>query len=411
MIDGKEFFLISVEEKDYLYNAFVNSVRSRFPKVEILQDLNLLKNKDKECKILHYGDYEDMDIDILVEDKKYLFSSYIYRKSLIRKHYLLNTIQHYTCKNPDSILNQLYLETFRFEIDYAEFLDDYLDEFYELRDEILKEEKIWILKPSMSDKGQGIRIFKTMEELQAIFDDFDDDSEEEEENEQAVTAEDTRVITSQLRHFIVQEYMTNPLLLNAYNNRKFHIRTYVMCKGDIDVFVYQRMLALFSEVEYDKIDGETFDFEKLNLNEHLTNTCLQKGDQLQGGKDVVVAEFCKLEGVLETVKAIILKQINENVKELFKAAINVDRMNFQPLENAFEFYGLDFLVDDQYKVKVLEVNAYPDFKQSGDSLRDLVSEFIDSSVTAVGTQFYSSENHSPVEHNVYGNLINVLSIK
>ena len=47
-------------------------------------------------------------------------------------------------------------------------------------------------------------------------------------------------------------------------------------------------------------------------------------------------------------------------------------VHFQTLPNAFEIYGVDFLVDQNLEVWLLEVNAYPDFKQTGPDHRDLV---------------------------------------
>lgn len=40
-------------------------------------------------------------------------------------------------------------------------------------------------------------------------------------------------------------------------------------------------------------------------------------------------------------------------------------LHFQTRPNAFEIFGLDFLVDGDGKVWLLEVNAFPDFGQSG----------------------------------------------
>lgn len=175
----------------------------------------------------------------------YFTNSYIYRKALIRKHFLSHTIQTYTAKNPESILKKAYLESFTIDLDYAEFLDDALDENWELRQELENEsqDKWWIVKPSMSDKGQGIRVFKTIEDLQAIFDSFDDEDSEAEESGNDDDADDVngefmdnnKVNISQLRHFIIQEYLTNPLLLASMDNRKFHIRCYVVCRGDLQV--------------------------------------------------------------------------------------------------------------------------------------------------------------------------------
>lgn len=47
-------------------------------------------------------------------------------------------------------------------------------------------------------------------------------------------------------------------------------------------------------------------------------------------------------------------------------------VHFQTLPNAFEVFGLDFLVDEKGTAWLLEVNAFPDFKQTGEELRELV---------------------------------------
>ena len=43
-------------------------------------------------------------------------------------------------------------------------------------------------------------------------------------------------------------------------------------------------------------------------------------------------------------------------------------------------YGFDFLVDSSLNVKILEVNAFPDFKQTGAELKDLIDELFDNVV-------------------------------
>ena len=52
-------------------------------------------------------------------------------------------------------------------------------------------------------------------------------------------------------------------------------------------------------------------------------------------------------------------------------------VHFQPLPNAFEVFGVDFLVDAAGTAWLLEINAFPDFKQTGDDLRlrEVVAEF------------------------------------
>lgn len=323
-----------------------------------------------EGKTFQFGEYEQIDFARLHSSHDYLVNSYIYRKALIRKHYLAHTIHSYVVKHPDSILHRAFPETFQLEVDYAEFLEDSLDEAYELRTEIEQGDKTWILKPSMSDRGQGIRLFRSIPQLQSIFDSFeelptDDEAEDAEE-------ENHGVITSQLRHFVVQEYMEKPLLLKEYGNKKFHFRVYVLANGNIEVFVYDRILTLFAASEYSSpVDDNE---EEIGMFGHLTNTCLQ-GEAAIGNNSVV--EFKCLQGLTDEQKQYIFEQICEVVGEVFKAAVSVDKMNFQPLKNAFEIYGLDFIVNEKLEVQLLEINAFPDFRQTGDGLKGLINQLFD----------------------------------
>jgi tubulin---tyrosine ligase len=279
-------------------------------------------------------------------------------------------------------LKDSFPETFNIEVDYAEFLDDALDEAYELRTEIEGGTKTWILKPSMSDRAQGIRIFNTIDGLQEIFDKYEEEEDEndEEDDDNNVSS---GIITSQLRHFIVQEYISNPLLIPEYDNKKFHIRTYVLAVGALQVYIYRDMLALFAESPYVPPGND----DVVNLSGQLTNTCIQDDSTK---KDSVV-EFWQLKGLHQTSKQDIFQKISKITGDLFRAAVSVDRINFQPLPNAFEFYGLDFLVQSDRQVFVLEVNCYPDFKQTGEDLKQIVQGLFDCTVKLVVGPHFGKE--------------------
>ncbi|CAI1916094.1 hypothetical protein SEUBUCD646_0D03070 [Saccharomyces eubayanus] len=392
--------VVSIDPMEYIYKPLTSALKKYLPQLEIVPSLPEFESgkHENQTKIFHYGDYEQLDMDKLMElPKNYYTNSYIYRKALIRKHFLSHTIQTYTAKHPDSILKKAYLESFTIDLDYAEFLDDALDENWELRQELENESKgkWWIVKPSMSDKGQGIRVFKTIQDLQAIFDSFDDEDSEAEEsgNDDDANAEfmdNNKVNISQLRHFIIQEYSTSPLLLSSMDNRKFHIRCYVVCKGDLQVFVYDRMLALFAAKPFVPLDPNTYSVTDLkDLECHLTNTCLQSKKK---DKDSSVLEFDSLEEIPNEKKLKIKEQIHCITNDVFLAAVNVNRLNFQPLPNAFETYGVDFLVDSDYEVKLLEINAFPDFKQTGKDLKDLIDELFDDTVKYCVAPIFKGNN-------------------
>lgn len=396
----------------------------------------------KGARLLQVRAYESIDFDrAMSRPDASLVNSYVIRKALIRKHFLSATVDHWVAKHPESALRRHVMRGEALEVDYAEFLEDALVEAWDLRASLERNEQgaeaqraqarednvqvvdrdsqaqepaqdfavhdgyesqndpdtggatagpknpedreWWILKPSMSDRGQGIRLFSRMEELQGIFDGWeadepsDEDDEDKEEDDEGAARQDDDdrrdyITTSHLRHFIAQPYIHPPLLLPSCENRKFHIRTYVLCAGAMRVYVCREMLALFAGKPYSAPWEKTTDNEDGYLDAHLTNTCLQgpRADSLS------VQRFWALNDMSAERKADVFGQICEVTGELFEAAARGMTVHFQPLPFAFEAYGLDFLVSEDKNVWLLEVNAFPDFRQTGEGLRDtVVAEF------------------------------------
>lgn len=342
---------------------------------------------DASAPLFQYREYERLDFEhIMSRSSTSLSSAYIIRKALIRKHYLSNTVANWISKHPDSILRHHFKPAFDFELDYAEFLDDALLEAYELNDSLAKneerpdsEKEWWILKPGMSDRGQGIRIFNSEDQLREIFEEWEEDSDDESGSEtnaddaeaDGSAALDTGIVTSQLRHFLAQPYIDPPLLLPSSSNRKFHIRTYVLASGSLKVYVFKEMLALFAAKAYCAPHEEEDDVA--DLARHLTNTCFQEGGSSNEGS---VRRFWDLDhhvpGLSADWKEKIFDQICSVTGEVFEAAARGMMVHFQTLPNAFELFGVDFLVDATGDVWLLELNAYPDFAQTGENLKEAV---------------------------------------
>ncbi|KAG7193692.1 uncharacterized protein KQ657_000379 [Scheffersomyces spartinae] len=396
-----DFALITFPKSSYIYRPLIEALLKYFT---IVTDPKIAYETvgSRSNKVVHFGEYEDLNLDLITSDSaNYFVCSYIYRKGLIRKHYLSNTIRYYVAKNPDSLLKTRFPDTYTLEVDYAEFLDDALDDAYELRDEIENGTKTWILKPSMSDKGQGIRLFQTIDQLQAIFDSFEGNDSDGEDEGEAEDDDKNGIIISQLRHFVVQEYQTNPLLLSAYDNKKFHLRVYVVCQGDLKVYVYRNILALFADTPFQlpsASDHSEIESDVIDLAGHLTNTCLQELEA------PLVVPFWELNGLSRTQQETVFQQVCTVVGELFEAATSVDKMNFQPMQNALEIYGIDFLVDATGRPTLLEVNAYPDFKQTGDELKPLIATLFES----VATKVVEPLVHGLKESNTSSLLVKVL---
>ena len=378
------------------------------------------------AKVLQIMPYESIDFDFASSHPDTcLVNSYVIRKALIRKHFLSATVDNWVAKHPDSVLKTHVKRSEAFEVDFAEFLDDALIEAFDLRESLDKnaastygadgdnhntesvaeqdddsnpaaatipegkEEKDdttewWILKPSMSDRGQGIRLFNTMEQLQEIFDQWepessDEEDEDEDENDNKHEQQDddeqgggdndadddAGIMTSHLRHFVAQPYIHPPLLLPQLNNRKFHIRVYVLCVGSLSIYVYRDMLALFAAKPYQAPGSRSSSNSSSapDLDAHLTNTCLQTTTP-EGTTVDLVHRLASLPLSPQQLTSL-TTQICAVTGDLFEAAARGMTVHFQPLPQAFEVYGLDFLADADGTAWLLEVNAFPDFKQTG----------------------------------------------
>ncbi|OXG19421.1 cytoplasmic protein [Cryptococcus neoformans Tu401-1] len=475
----------------YTQSLLVQALVSTLPSLS----LSLAQFPEDQPPALQWADYDLMSFDIPHKNpSKYLISSYIYRKALIRKHQLHNTIIAYLAKcshrKIPSILSPLSEgpvgdgggtdvlgggapKGWIVDLQFADELDEALmDDLYELdvgmRENEGKgegERRWWILKPGFADRAQGIRMFSTEEELRSIFEEFeppssdeeddnedeeevdDDDEPESEEAQQLAKGgvdgmidmlakkavelgfdgeddrdadeeeykdeeEGTGVMTSQLRHFVIQEYIPRPILFDIaqipceppspLEGYKFHLRAYVLITGAYTVHLARTMLALFSGSPY--APPRPTEDGQLDLRPHLTNTCLQTDAY---GAPVPPEELVKLFWELEGISALdcssspssdgkysyisrgkiteewldkTFAKVGDVVAETVKAGAECGSFGLQFMPNAFEIFGVDLILSFPPSspkstslpiptVTLLEFNASPDFHQSGDRLR------------------------------------------
>lgn len=393
-------FYAIIEADDYLLPLIHFAVTRHFPSISYQLISSPSQLPSPSHSLLQIRPYESLDFDHLFANPTTSFAnSYVIRKALIRKHYLWHTISSWWSKHPDDTTLKGHVPlTIHFELDFAEFLDEALVECFELHESFTNEEREWwVLKPAMSDQGQGIRLFNSEASLRSIFEEWEvnDDPEDSDEDETppAINGEDrigAGTMTSQLRHFVAQRYISRPLLFREYKNRKFHLRSYVLAVGALRVYVYKEILALFAPSEYTPPAEESLDAEI-----HLTNTCLHNGTPASSS----IALFSALPTATpnnpllpKTWKDTVFAQISAATATLFEAAAREQMIHFQALPNAFEVFGVDWVVDDLGECWLLEVNAFPDFKQSGEVGRGVVKGFWERVVgLAVGSAFGAAE--------------------
>ncbi|KAL8823839.1 MAG: hypothetical protein Q9191_005507 [Dirinaria sp. TL-2023a] len=357
-------------EDNYVQPLLLEALKNQLPQTSIHIVTSIPKDLDPSALLIQIVQYEAIDFEYLLSRHNILVNAYITRKALIRKHYLANTVSSWFSKHPRSLLQLHVKPTLDFDLDYAEFLDDALLEAYELHESFARnanvapeEREWWILKPSMSDRGQGVRLFSSESALRSIFEEWEaeapgSEGSEDEEDDPIVPSEKDGIMTSHLRHFVVQPYIDPPRLFPELQNRKFHLRSYVLAVGALRVYVAQEMLALFASRPYCPPSAST------DRDIHLTNTCLQDPATVANINNDSVHLLSKLP-LSAAEQWSIRDQISAATGELFEAAARGQMLYFQTLPNAFEIFGVDWLVDKDGRCWLLEVNAFPDFQQSG----------------------------------------------
>ncbi|KAI8937332.1 hypothetical protein NX059_006538 [Plenodomus lindquistii] len=461
--DDTIYCLINYEDP-YVQPLILSALSKRLPPSSYKLITSLSELPSPDSRLLQWVQYESIDFDHLMSHPTTsLANAYVIRKALIRKHYLSTTVSNWITKHPDSALTRGVKPSVEFEVDYAEFLDDALVEAWELHESWARgegkeerEREWWILKPGMSERGQGIRLFSSEEELTEIFEEWDPESDDEGDEEgdarsdagDAEEKEGNGIVTSQLRHFIAQPYIHPPLLLSPPSpstnpptsplpaTRKFHIRTYVLASGALTVSIYRPMLALFAARDYIPPWSPSLSSSRDEaMKAHLTNTCLQSTGDREGS----VALFWDLPDTLPSQPSFtttntpnpnttyplthatagpdwkhqVFAQICALTKETFEAAARGMSIHFQTLPNAFEVFGLDFMVgvegdEGELRTWLMEVNAFPDFRQTGGELRGLVGGLFEG-VVGEGVRGFLGGEGEGVEGQD-GGLVRVLDI-
>ena len=120
-----------------------------------------------------------------------IINAYCIRKGLIRKSQNALLIEMYAKKRPNSLLTVAFPLTVLFNLDCLEYLDEALNECFEVRDGLSRNQRIldgdeegnlqvFMMKPSLANRANGLFVFRTMQEFEAHLEDaFAQEDDEE----------------------------------------------------------------------------------------------------------------------------------------------------------------------------------------------------------------------------------------
>eukprot|EP00071_Canis_lupus_P041033 XP_022274590.1 inactive polyglycylase TTLL10 isoform X1 [Canis lupus familiaris] len=253
-------------------------------------------------------------------------------------------------------MEEFFPETYRLDI------RDDREAFFTLFDAVPTENQIWICKPTASNQGKGIFLLRNQEEVAAL-------------QVKAQSIEDDPIYRKmpfrapQAR--VVQRYIQNPLLLDG---KKFDVRSYLLIACAMPYMV-------FFGHGYARLTLSLYDPHSSDLSGHLTNQFMQKKSPLYVllKEDTVWSmdrlnrhindKFRKTKGLpRDWVFTTFTKRMQQIMAHCFQAV----KAKLHCKLGYFDLIGCDFLIDENFKVWLLEMNSNPALHTNCEVLKEVI---------------------------------------
>ena len=190
---------------------------------------------------------------------------------------------------------------------------------------------MWLIKPAAENQGRGIEIFK--HDLEGM----------------------KKFLFSKPEYtsWIVQKYLERPLL---YQGRKFDIRVWVLITWKNELYYYKH--------GYIRTSSNHYSLNTCLNYVHLTNNCLQQfGEKYSRYEDGNTVSFATFDSYIrqKCPKFSFESHIVPRMKDLIIDTFLSVKTELNPFKrrNCFELLGYDFMIDEDLRTWLIEVNTNP----------------------------------------------------
>uniref|UniRef100_A0A8D2IJG6 Tubulin tyrosine ligase like 10 n=1 Tax=Varanus komodoensis TaxID=61221 RepID=A0A8D2IJG6_VARKO len=250
------------------------------------------------------------------------------------------------------MMEEFFPETFRLDT------KDERESFFET----YTEPQIWICKPTSSNQGRGIFLLKNqaeVNELEAKLHSLEEDPQYKKLPYKIPPAR------------IVQRYIDKPLLLEG---KKFDVRSYLLIACTVP-------FVLFFGHGYVRLTCLNYDPRSEDLTSHLTNQYVQKKSpiyalvkeetvwQMDRFNQYVNEKFRQAKGL---PKDWVFNGFTKRMKEIMLQCFLAVKSKLDCKLGYFDLIGCDFLIDEDFKVWLLEMNANPALHTNCGALKNIV---------------------------------------
>lgn len=202
--------------------------------------------------------------------------------------------------------------------------------------------------------------------------------------------------------WVVQKYIERPLL---YHNRKFDIRVWALVTSKNEIYFYRQGYLRTSGVEYN--------CDESDVTIHLTNQCLQLKDKQTYGKheEGNMVNFTQFQTYLDSTfpgKVSVANDIVPRMKDLVIDCFSSVKYSVNPnrRKNHFELFGFDFMIDEDFRTWLIEVNTNPYLGKPNQWSKEIIPAMIDEMFRIVldpiyppRDQYYNSQSFYNRKHN------------
>jgi len=216
------------------------------------------------------------------------------------------------------------------------------------------EKNIWIVKPAGLSRGRGISCFKNLIEIQDY-------------------------VKGKESQWIVQKYMENPLIIHK---RKFDIRQWILVTdwNPLTVWFYEECYVRFSAEEYDthNLDNKFVHLTNNSIGKYHENQNCPTFEQNMWGMEAFskYLEQTFGSGTFE-------EKIKPQMKQIVTWALECVQDMVENRKGSHEFYGVDFMIDEDLNVWLIEINSSPDMEYSTPVTKRLVKTVSDDIIKVV----------------------------
>nr|XP_020637933.1 inactive polyglycylase TTLL10 isoform X2 [Pogona vitticeps] len=239
--------------------------------------------------------------------------------------------------------------------------------------EIYREPQIWICKPTSSNQGRGIFLLKNEAEVNSLQVKLHNVEEDPMYQKLPYKTPPAR---------IVQRYIDKPLLLEG---KKFDVRSYLLIACTVPYMV-------FFGHGYVRLTCLNYDPKSEDLTSHLTNQYVQKKSpmyshvkeetvwQMDRFNTYVNERFKQEKGL---PKDWVFNGFTRRMKEIMLQCFLAVKSKLDCKLGYFDLIGCDFLIDEDFKVWLLEMNANPALHTNCTALKNIIPTVVNETLDLV----------------------------